>query len=63
MGVGRPWKGSLGSPWILKFLVKKIVFLILSGKKISPLMAPHRKISEKSPSGPLGKILATPMPT
>jgi len=38
MGVGRPWKGSLGSPWILKFLVKKIVFLILSWKKFHHLL-------------------------
>jgi len=42
---------------------KKDSFLNFELEKVSPLIAPHRKISEKSPSGPLGKILATPMPT
>jgi len=38
MGVGMGGRGAL-APWILKFSVKKVVFLVLSGKnQISPLL-------------------------
>jgi len=48
MGVGR---GALAPSWILKFLAKKVVFLVSSGKnQISPLLAPPGKIEEKNPS-------------
>jgi len=50
--VGRGGRGAL-DPWILKILPKKVVFLVLSGKKqISPLLAPRGKILEKSPGAP-----------
>jgi len=53
MGVGRG-RGGAWPPWILKFLEKKFVFLVLSGKKqISLLLAPPGKILEISPSAPL----------
>jgi len=53
--------GGATSLWILKILAKKVVFLVLSGKKISPLLTPAGKIFEKSPSDPLKKILPTPV--
>jgi len=59
MGVGRgPWP-----PWMLTFLAKYIVFLVLSGKKqFSPLLAPHWKNFGKILQYlPLEKILPTPM--
>jgi len=38
MGVGMGGRGAL-APWIFKFSVKKVVFLVLSGKnQISPLL-------------------------
>jgi len=46
MGVGRV------ASWNLKFVAKKVVFLVLSGnKQISLILAPG-KILEKSPSAP-----------
>jgi len=51
MGVGRGGRGAL-DPWILKISAKKVVFLVSRRKKqILPLLAPPRKILEKSPSG------------
>jgi len=39
MGIRRGGRGGLGPLCILKFLAKKVVFLVLSGKKqISPLL-------------------------
>jgi len=59
-GVGGPWP----SPGIRKFQKKRCLLSFEWKNKISPLLAPHRKILEKSPSGlPLEKILPTPMIT
>jgi len=33
IGVGREGRGDIGPPWNLKLLAKKVVFLVLSGKK------------------------------
>jgi len=67
-GVARTF--SYAQAWVwergknLKISAKKAVFLVSSGKKqISPLLAPHRKIFEKSNSALLEKILPTPMHT
>jgi len=62
MDVGRGVRG-LAPLWILKFLGKKVVFLVLSGKKqISPLCTPPWKNFGKIPQWPpLEKILPTPM--
>ena len=45
--------GSKAPPWILEFLAKKVVFLILSGKKkfYRFWLSPGKKV-EKSPSSP-----------
>jgi len=44
MGVGR---GGLAPSWISKFSVKKVVLLVLSGKKeISPLLAPWKNFGK-----------------
>jgi len=50
------------APLILKCTAKKVVFLVLSGKKILPFFAPLEKFW-KNPSVvlPLVKILSTPM--
>jgi len=43
-------------PWILKILAKKVVFLVLSGKKqISPFLAPPWKNFGKITWRPPGK--------
>jgi len=50
MGVGR--KGAK-APWILKYLAKKVVFWVLSGKnKSHHFWLPPGKILEKYPCGP-----------
>jgi len=57
----KPWASEGGqgrgvAPWILKLLAKKIVFLVLNGKKqISPFLTLPGNIFEKSPSAPSGK--------
>jgi len=48
MGAGRGG-GGFPSPWILKISAKKVVFLVSSGKKISPLLASPWKNFGKFP--------------
>jgi len=57
-GQGRPWP-----PWILKFSAKRVVFLVLSGKKqISQLLTPPGKILENPlMPPPLEKVLPMTM--
>jgi len=50
IGVGKEGRGCIGSPWSLKFLAKKVVFLVLSGKKNFTTFGP-----------PLEKILKNPL--
>jgi len=61
MGVGKG-QGGVGPPWVLKLLVKKVVFSISTGKnQISPLLVPPWKKFGKFFTVPLEKILPTPM--
>ena len=63
MDVGRREQGGLAPPWILKFSVKKVVFLISSGKKqiTSLLPRPWKNFGKFPQWHPLEKILPTPM--
>ena len=56
MGVGRKGQGGKTPFWILKFSAKKVVFLVLSGKKqFSLLLAPLEKFWKNPLVAPLGK--------
>jgi len=64
-----PWASEGGQrplvpPWILKISTKKVIFLILSGKKqISPLLAPWKNFGKIPSAPPLEKILSKSMVT
>jgi len=48
--------GGLYLPWILKFLAKKVVFFVFSGKnQISPLLAPLEKFRKNPVVAATGK--------